>query len=243
LEESGKVVRRYSSEDKPPLLNPNDLEIPTYWIRPTQVLSTHAGMHRFIWDLHYGPAPAPEFIPMTAIVNDTPAEPTGPWAMPGKYKVRLTVNGVVQEQPLTLRMDPRVTTSRRGLAMQFEMGMGSWNAAHRAAVIESEIAAVRAQNKNTHESPSILDVQHREALEKKLAALLGDVPAGQTSRFRRGLSDRFGAIYGNVQGSDTEPPEGARGSGPNVDRNEGERAFRIHDSRSQYQAADLVGWE
>jgi len=34
-------------------------------------------------------------------------------AMPGKYIVKLTVDGKTYEQPLTVRMDPRIKTSMR----------------------------------------------------------------------------------------------------------------------------------
>jgi hypothetical protein len=43
--------------------------------------------------------------------------------MPGTYTVRLTVDGRVLTQPLTLAMDPRVPTPREGLAQQFAESM------------------------------------------------------------------------------------------------------------------------
>jgi len=54
-------------------VDPEQLNIPIYWIRPNQVLSAQAGMHRFIWDLHYPPpdALATQF-PISAIYDDTP---------------------------------------------------------------------------------------------------------------------------------------------------------------------------
>ena len=54
----GNIVRHFSSEDKPydiPKVN-----IPLYWIRPQEILSTKAGSHRFIWDLHYTPLHVPD---------------------------------------------------------------------------------------------------------------------------------------------------------------------------------------
>jgi len=43
--------------------------------------------------------------------------------MPGNYTLRLTIDGRVLTQPLTLAMDPRVTTPREGLAQQFAESM------------------------------------------------------------------------------------------------------------------------
>src|SRR5579871_2769141 len=71
----GRLVRRYSSADKPETVNENNLEIPSYWIRPPQILSAEAGGHRFVWDLHFTPPPGPRSYPMTALFHDTPSEP------------------------------------------------------------------------------------------------------------------------------------------------------------------------
>ena len=51
LDSTGKVLRKYSSADKPEPPSPT-LNIPTYWIRPAAILAAKAGMHRFVWDLH-----------------------------------------------------------------------------------------------------------------------------------------------------------------------------------------------
>ena len=48
-----QLVRRYASDDKPQKVDENTLTIPSYWIRPPQILSAKAGSHRFIWDLRY----------------------------------------------------------------------------------------------------------------------------------------------------------------------------------------------
>src|SRR5205809_1631789 len=51
----GRSVRKYSSTDRPIEVNPKRLKIPSYWIRPLQSVSTKAGLHRFLWDMHYTP--------------------------------------------------------------------------------------------------------------------------------------------------------------------------------------------
>jgi len=40
----GQLIRKYSSADKPVAPNPKRLRIPSYWIRPPQLISTKAGM-------------------------------------------------------------------------------------------------------------------------------------------------------------------------------------------------------
>ncbi|HUP88334.1 MAG TPA: hypothetical protein VM100_03245 [Longimicrobiales bacterium] len=120
---AGKVVRTYSSADAPeaPLPNTN---VPPYWVRPPQILSAAAGTHRFVWDLHYErPAVLSFGYPISASPMNTVPEPRGVWAMPGAYTVRLTVDGKTYEQPLNVRMDPRVKTSLAGLQQQFTLSM------------------------------------------------------------------------------------------------------------------------
>ncbi|MFH1764051.1 MAG: hypothetical protein ABIF09_07665 [Gemmatimonadota bacterium] len=50
--------------------------------------------------------------------------PTGPWVLPGRYTVRMTVEGRSHSQTLTVRMDPRVTTPAADLQQQFELSLG-----------------------------------------------------------------------------------------------------------------------
>jgi photosystem II stability/assembly factor-like uncharacterized protein len=120
----GQLVRKYSSADAPVQANPKRLRIPSYWIRPRQSVSTKAGMHRFLWDMHYTPVPnvEPEF-PMTATYRNTAPRITSPWVVPGNYAVTLTVDGKTFTQPLTVVMDPRVKASAADLQEQFDL---SW---------------------------------------------------------------------------------------------------------------------
>ncbi|HVS74271.1 MAG TPA: hypothetical protein VHE23_02505, partial [Candidatus Acidoferrales bacterium] len=96
LDARGGLVRRYSSADKPEPMEKTAKEhpIPMYWVRPEKILSAEAGMHRFVWDLHYAPPDALEYeFPISAIYRDTPKYPLGAWALPGQYTVKLTVGG------------------------------------------------------------------------------------------------------------------------------------------------------
>src|SRR6266545_3429826 len=120
----GQSVRKYSSADAPVEANPKRLRIPNYWIRPLQPVSTKAGMHRFLWDMHYTPVPAvePEF-PIAATHRNTVPAATSPWAAPGDYTVTLTAGGKTFSQPLTVAMDPRAKASATDLQEQFDL---SW---------------------------------------------------------------------------------------------------------------------
>jgi photosystem II stability/assembly factor-like uncharacterized protein len=104
LDPAGEVVRKFSSEDKRTPVNLETLNIPAYWVRTPESLSTAAGMNRWIWDLRSTPA----------------ARPAGgggggggfgrggaALVLPGVYTVKLTVGGNSYTQPLIVKMDPR----------------------------------------------------------------------------------------------------------------------------------------
>jgi hypothetical protein len=79
-------------------------------------------MHRFVWNLRY-PAPgARSHQPrISAIPRDTPLEPLGVLAVPGRYVARLTVGGTTVSRSFSVTMDPRIKTPAAGLARQFEL--------------------------------------------------------------------------------------------------------------------------
>ena len=119
LDNKSALVRRYASDDKVPAVDEKSLQIPMYWVHSPQPLSATAGMHRFVWDSHYtSPFPTPARRSRRFLVD-------GPWAPPGQYIVRLTVEGRVYTQPLTLQMDPRVKATPADLEMQFKLAQQS----------------------------------------------------------------------------------------------------------------------
>jgi len=113
----GKLVRRYSSGDKPPQLDPKRIDVPMYWIHPSTPLSAEAGMHRFVWDMHYAASTAQQN-PRAAFFGGGGA---GPWAPPGLYSVRLAAEGHSHTQPLALKPDPRVKMPPADLVKQFTL--------------------------------------------------------------------------------------------------------------------------
>jgi photosystem II stability/assembly factor-like uncharacterized protein len=145
---SNKLVRRYSSDDKPESVEAigKEVNIPTYWIRPEQILPNRAGMQRFVWDLHYAPPEGerPEY-PIAAIYGDTPRHPLGPWALPGNYTVKLTVGGRSYTQSLTIKMDPRVKTSPDGLAQQHAIAMRCYDGLKQVHDALTQVRKLRSQ--------------------------------------------------------------------------------------------------
>lgn len=148
LNAEGKVIRTFSSSDKPYKIP--ELNIPLYWIRPQQILSADAGHHRFLWDMHYTPLDLDVSFPMSAIYQNTAPNPTSPWVMPGEYSARLTVNGQSQTQKFTVKMDPRVTTTLAQLKEQHDLSVMCYDARKAAldalntiSKFESQLNAVK----------------------------------------------------------------------------------------------------
>jgi photosystem II stability/assembly factor-like uncharacterized protein len=124
VDAGGATVRHYSSADRPEPPDPATAPVPLYWYRAPQRLSASAGMHRFTWDVHYASVPVAGGrggLPIAAVPYDTVPVPTAPWAPPGRYTVKLTVDGQSYTQPLIVKMDPRVRTPAPGLAQQFTL--------------------------------------------------------------------------------------------------------------------------
>ena len=121
LNTKGELIRTFTSKDT--LYTIPEVNIPLYWIRPQQILAATAGAHRFLWDMKYEPLNVPAAYPMKAIIHNTPPDATAPWVMPGTYKIRLTVDGQMLEQPITITMDPRVKTSTVQWQRQHDLSM------------------------------------------------------------------------------------------------------------------------
>ncbi len=216
LDASGKLVRRFSSADKPEPVDEKALNVPTYWVRPQRALSAGAGFHRFVWDLHY---PPPEALrhdyPMTAIVRDTPRHPLGPWAPPGTYSVRLTADAVTETQPLTVEMDPRVRTSSADLARQFQLSIELCEAMREDSAAVREVRALRAKVKTLEEQAGKGPAgEALAALDAKAASLEGSAgfeggpgDGGPVNLSR--LNGQLVTVLGVLQGADAKPTAAA----------------------------------
>jgi hypothetical protein len=129
-------------------------------------------MQRFVWDLMYPNPPSDNYdLPISAVYKNTPFVPQGPFVMPGKYTVRLTVSGHVLTQPLLVRMDPRVTTPVVGLQQQFDLSMQAYEGIKTTDAMSQEMRKVSLQLRDLRGKASVsTDVA---AIEQKIAQLNG----------------------------------------------------------------------
>lgn len=172
---NGKLVRRYSSEDKFPPINPKTLDIPASWVHPPEALPATPGMHRFVWDLHYPSTGGGRGRGGMAAMAAMFGFGGGPWALPGDYTVKLEVDGQSAQQPLTVKMDPRIKVSQEDLQKQLDLAQQI--AAKTAQVQGASRQAESVQNSIKALRPKIASRRSLEekidTLDKQVAAVLG----------------------------------------------------------------------
>ena len=193
---AGALVRRFSSEDvpDPPIAGRN---IPDYWIRPPQRLSTAAGMHRFVWDLHEPDPVGVNFgYPIAAVYLNTEREPKGPWVLPGSYTVTLTVNGRRMSQPLVVRMDPRVKTPSVALLRQHTLSVQLVQGLRRSSDAAAAVRGLRARIRDARPNAPAAAAQAMDEFDRKAADVEG--PVGR-------LSGELGSLYNTLQDADVAP--------------------------------------
>ena len=177
LDSGGRVARRFTSEEKVEPLR-DEGNVPRYWIRPPQPPGKTAGMHRITWDLHYAPPKAASYsFPIAATPGNTARVPTGPWAPPGGYTVRLTAAGQTLTQPLRLRMDPRVKTTPSGLDEQFRLSMRLYDSINRMFDAGEPARALHAQLLQVYNAVQGADVAPASQLVAQADALLKEAGA------------------------------------------------------------------
>ncbi len=149
LNAAGRVLQTFANTDPTPA--PADAgNWPWYWFRPAAAPSAKAGLQRFTWDLHYARPNDSCSLPISATPYNTKCEPEGPWVMPGTYTARLTVDGAVQTQTFTVRMDPRVKTPLAALKQQHDLSVALYDAMLEAPALA---ASARAKGKTDLAGP------------------------------------------------------------------------------------------
>jgi hypothetical protein len=212
LDAQSKVVRRYASTDKPDLTDEELAKqlIPPYWVRMPKILPTTAGMHRWVWDLHYATPLSTRYdYPIAAIPGDTPRLPQGPSALPGQYTVRLTVDGHTFTSPLTVKMDPRVKTPREGLVQMFQLQVRLASMTTRSAESLAEARSAHEQLQKLAGQASGPVAEGVSALDKKVAAILGGgggffAPASPKPTLSR-ANGEAGTLYAEIGRADATP--------------------------------------
>jgi photosystem II stability/assembly factor-like uncharacterized protein len=148
-----------------------DVEDDTLAFVPSDsVVTTRAGLNRFVWDLHY-----PDTREVKDVINDE-GSTRGPFAVPGTYTARLTVAGRTLSRAFVVRGDPRLTTTQPEYDQQLAL-------------------ALQVQTKTNELSDAvqhILDIEH--ALAERSAAAKGQSYSKRVADAVKPITARLEAI-------------------------------------------------
>jgi photosystem II stability/assembly factor-like uncharacterized protein len=241
FDQSNRLVRHFSSEDKPEPINEKDYNVPTYWFRPPQILAKQAGMQRFIWDLRYPPPKAQRYdYPISANYMDTPRTPQGPAVAPGSYTVKLTAGGRTQTRTLNVKIDPRVTATPDALRQQFALSLQAYDGMNRSFDAMTEVKNLRAHSKERSGAGGT-QASALDALDKKLATLGGGEGGGggqargasaDEMSFAQ-LNSAFESLLDQLQSADTQPTTQAVASVADLQRKLTAALSRLDEIKSR----------
>ncbi len=220
VDAGGAIVRRFSSRDDPERIDVSVLPYPTYWFRPEQRVATSPGHHRFVWDLRYPPPRgATRQYSIAAVFRNTPSGPHGPFVAPGRYTVRLTVDGESYERPLDVRLDPRVTLGEADLRLQTDLSLRCYRGYLRAQEMREAIDAALAVG-----SGDAARQEGRRALRGAGSPSEPDLLYGSITAVPDdletvvGLQQKFLFMLSLLQAADARPTTQAREAVPALER-------------------------
>lgn len=105
LEADGTLIQSFATNIKEDKLNPATTK---------KLAKINSGGNRMVWNMRY-----PGFKAFDGMIFYSSPN-TGPKAVPGNYKIKLTVNGSSKEQEFTIVKDPRLPNSQQDYDKQFD---------------------------------------------------------------------------------------------------------------------------
>ena len=211
-----------------PIPDAKTAPVPLYWYRPPQSLSSAAGMHRFVWDVHYQPiigagGGGRGGLPIQGIPYNSPSGATTPWAAPGIYTVTLTAGGKSYSQPVTVQQDPRVATPQAVMQQVYALtdamyfgAVDAQEAAAAAAAMREQAGKIQAQGAAAEALAAF--VQKLAALEGQPQAAAGggrgagpggagrgEAPPAPAPGTLRGAATSFASQMNVMQSADVAP--------------------------------------
>jgi photosystem II stability/assembly factor-like uncharacterized protein len=209
LDAAGKIVNTYSS--KAPAARPaaaqeeeGGEENPFRGAPPPRVTSG-AGMNRFVWNLRYPDATTFPGLIMWA------GNVTGPRVPPGKYTVRLTVDGKSQSETFELKKDPRLSTTPEEYAKQISLAL---QIRDKLSETNGAVVRIREVRKKLDEYASSGDAKVADAaksLTAKLTAIEEDLyqtknrASEDPLNFPIKLNNKLAYVMGEIESSDNQP--------------------------------------
>jgi photosystem II stability/assembly factor-like uncharacterized protein len=198
LEMDGKLIKKFATKPDKKLKE--------------EEMKIKPGMNRFVWNMRYADAEGFDGLIMWA------ASLTGPKAMPGTYKAKLTVNGKSQETEFEILKDPRTSGTVADIKAQFDFSIAvrdklseTHKAIKKIRTAREQINRVTEPMKGKEEMKDVNEMA-KSILDdmKKIEETLyqtknksGQDPLNYPVR----LNNKLGALNSEVDGSDFKPTE------------------------------------
>ncbi len=198
LETSGKLIKKFASKpDKK---------------AKEEELKLKPGMNKFVWNMRYPDAEGFDGLIMWA------ASLTGPKAMPGIYKAKLTVNGKSSETEFEILKDPRTSGSLADIKEQFDFSIAVRDKLTETNKAIKQIRTTREQiNRVIEPMKGKEDMKDATELAKSILDEIKKIEealyqtknrSGQDPlNFPVRLNNKLGALGSEVDGSDFKPTE------------------------------------
>lgn len=203
----GEVVRRFRSDDEPSRPEA-EVYFAAEWQQPLEPPPARPGHNRFVWDLRYPRPPAVEYAYSIGAVPgvDTPALPRGALVLPGRYEVRLTVDGRTLRQPLTVALDPRVDVPPADLeallALQREVAGESERVTNAFAQVRSLAERLEAARAKLESRPQ---ARAARAAAERLATDVQHVRSGPSEENLKAIDGALTALATDLESADRAP--------------------------------------
>src|SRR5580658_103260 len=207
VDAKGQLVRKYSSKEKKP-----EEEAQFFGPQGTPPIPKKVGLNRITWDMRYD---VPRAIPGAQYDN---GPPEGVLALPGKYQVKLTVEGKTYSAPIEIVPDPRSKISDADLQKQFALATEIRNLNDDGHKLVLEIRDLRSQlqalGKRLGQDDASKPVRDAaEAITKKIAAIENQViePKATTNEdqlnYGNMLSSQLAYLGNSVGDADVAPTQ------------------------------------
>lgn len=198
LESDGTLIRKYTNQSK----------------KSGEKLNVESGGNHFVWDMRY-----PGFTEFPGMVLY--ASPNhGPKAVPGDYKVRLTVNKVTEEQYFAIEKDPRLETTQEEFQKQFDYLIrvrDKVSAAHQAII---DIRSLRDDmdyiKKKLTDRDDAADLMNEiKMLDKKITGIENDIHMTKNKsrqdplNYGLKVNNRLAFLMADAQRGDYAPTDAA----------------------------------
>jgi len=205
LDGAGKLVNKFSSRAPEPVEGPPDEEGNPFRGGPPVSVPAAPGLNHFAWNLRYPDATSfPGLIMWAGSV-------TGPRASPGKYQVRLTVDGKSQTESFEVKKDPRLETTAEEYARQLSLSLqlrDKLSETNEAVIRIREIRKqleeyTRRDNKKIADAAKDM-VKRLTAVEEELYQTKNRASEDPLN-FPIKLNNKLAHVLGVVQSSDNQP--------------------------------------